>query len=221
MNQHTRVKICGITSPQDAETAVAYGADAIGINFYPKSARYVTASRAREISAAVGPYVTVVALFVNPTIDEVRRVLEQATVQTLQFQGAETAAFCEQFSLPYVKAVKVPPPDNDSEAAISVVQRAILHEAQTYSNAQGILLDTFHHRQPGGTGQKFDWRCVPDTQDFRWILAGGLTPDNVGAAISQVKPWAVDVCSGVESQPGVKDSDKVRRFIANAKQATH
>ena len=214
---HTRVKICGITSLQDAELAVASGADAIGLIFYPKSARYITATRAKEISRSVGPYVNVVALFVNAAINEVKHVLEQASIQTLQFQGEESDEFCEQFSLPYIKAVKVPAPDNDSEAAISAVQQAILHEAQTHPNARGILLDTFHKQQPGGTGEMFDWRCVPDTNHYRWILAGGLKPDNVAQAINQVKPYAVDVCSGVESKPGTKDSHKVRQFIANAK----
>ena len=221
MSYLTRVKICGITSPQDAITAATYGADAIGMIFYPKSKRYVTAKQAREITTAVGPFVNIVALFVNPTVNEVKQVLEQAQVQTLQFQGDETKEFCEQFSLPYIKAVKVPSPVKDTEAAISAVQQAIIHEAQTHDSAKAILLDTLHQQHPGGTGETFDWRCVPVTQQLRWILAGGLNPANVSDAIQQVKPYAVDVCSGVEREPGIKDSAKVKAFIENAKSVRH
>lgn len=213
MKPRTRVKICGITSIADAQLSVTHGADAIGMVFYPKSPRCVSIARAVEISRAVGPYVNVVALFVDPTAGEVKSLLSRASIQTLQFQGNENADFCEQFSLPYIKAVRVPAPDTDSEAAISVVQQTVLHECHTHPRAQGILLDTYHENQPGGTGKRFDWRCVPASQQYQWILAGGLKPDNVAEAIAQVVPYAVDVCSGVEAEPGKKDSEKLKAFI--------
>ena len=217
MTLHTRVKICGITSLQDAETAVNHGADAIGLVFYPNSPRYLPVDRAAAIANTVGPFVSVVALFVNATVNEVKRVIERVPLHYLQFHGEESADTCEQFALPYLKAVKVPRPDGNSEAAISAAQQQVIRAAQAHPRAKAILLDTLHPQQHGGTGQQFDWRCVPESESFRWILAGGLKPDNVADAIAQVRPYAVDVSSGVESGPGVKDGDKVKTFIQNAK----
>lgn len=217
LNHQTRVKICGITSVRDAEIAAAYGADAIGLVFYPKSPRYVSPDCATAIANAVGPFVSVVALFVNAASNEVKRILEQVSVQVLQFHGSESAEFCQQFAVPYIKAIKVPLPEAQTEAAVSVVQQTVIREAQLHPQATGLLLDALHKKQHGGTGQKFDWRCVPSTSRFRWILAGGLTPDNVATAIAQVKPYAVDVSTGVESKPDVKDDKKLKAFIQNAK----
>jgi phosphoribosylanthranilate isomerase len=221
MNHHTRVKICGITSLQDAETAVTHGADAIGLVFYPKSVRYISIERAAAIAEAIGPFVSVVALFVNATNNEIKRVVERVPLHYLQFHGDESAATCEQFGVPYLKAVKVPSPTSQSEAAISAVQQQVIHDAQAHPRAKAILLDTLHPQQHGGTGQKFDWRCVPNSAHFRWVLAGGLNADNVAEATAQVLPYAVDVSSGVESKPGVKDSAKVKTFIQNANLKTY
>ena len=217
MTHHTRVKICGITSPQDAEAAVAFGADAIGLNFYPKSSRYVSIEKAIEISKSIGPFVTVVGLFVNAKANEIKTVLESVPIQLLQFHGDESAEFATQFALPYIKVIKVPRPGDASEAAISAVQQAVIQTAQAHPRAQGFLLDTLHEKEHGGTGIKFDWRCVPTTNHYQWTLAGGLNHENVGEAIATVLPYAVDVSSGVESEPGKKDSEKVKRFITASK----
>ncbi len=224
MNFQTRVKICGITSPEDANRVVASGADAIGLVFYPPSSRYVELAQAKAIAEMAGPFVTVVALFVNPRVEEVKQVLNNVAVDCLQFHGDETPDFCQQFSRPYMKAVKVPPAEANDENAISRIQQDVIHQSrshqdQSHQQARAILLDTLHPKHVGGSGERFDWRCVPSSNSFRWVLAGGLNPDNVADAVEQVKPYAVDVSSGVESQQGVKDPEKVRQFIANVRAA--
>ena len=212
-----RVKICGVTSVADAEAAVVHGADALGLNFYPPSARFLEAKDAIAIADTVGPFVSLVALFVDASAGDVKRVVDRVTVQLLQFHGDEPAEFCEQFSLPYIKAVKVAAPVDQTESAISAVQQQIIHAAQAHPRAKAILLDTLTPGEHGGTGKQFDWRCVPQSKHFRWILAGGLRPDNVANAVAQVNPYAVDVSSGVESEPGVKDPEKLAAFIGAAK----
>ncbi|MGH1486083.1 MAG: phosphoribosylanthranilate isomerase [Cellvibrionaceae bacterium] len=200
----TRVKICGITSVNDALNAVRCGADAIGLVFYSSSPRYVTVKQAAEIAYAVGPFVTVTGLFVNESAEFVEQVLRQVPLQLLQFHGDETVEFCEQFSRPYIKAMRMRDGLNVDEAIAG------------YSSAIGVLLDTYRAGVPGGTGEKFDWDRVPETPACPIILAGGLTPDNVAAAVAQVKPYGVDVSGGVESTPGQKSSSKVEVFIRNA-----
>lgn len=200
----TRVKICGITSVTDALHAVRYGADAIGLVFYSPSPRYVTVKQAAEIAYAVGPFVTVTGLFVNESAESIGKVLQQVPLQLLQFHGDETVAFCEQFSRPYIKAMRMRDDLNVDEAIAN------------YSSAVGVLLDTYRAGIPGGTGEKFDWNRVPKTPACPIVLAGGLTPDNVAAAIAQTKPYGVDVSGGVETTPGHKNSSKVEVFIRNA-----
>lgn len=201
MLNRTRVKICGITRPEDGIAAARYGADAIGLVFYPSSPRYVTIAQAQAITAALPPFVTVVGLFVNATPAEVTRVLGAVRLDLLQFHGDESPANCDAHGVPYVKALRV---GGDTDI------RAL---ASSYKNARGILLDTLVQGVPGGTGQTFDWNQVPRDLAQPLILAGGLTPENVAQAIRTVRPYAVDVSGGVEASKGIKDAMKIAAFI--------
>jgi phosphoribosylanthranilate isomerase len=199
-----RIKICGITRPGDAEQALALGADTIGCVFHAESARHVTAEIAQEIQIAVGNAGTLVGLFVDPTDDQVQAVLDRIDLDVLQFHGQESPAFCEQFQRPYLKAVAM-----SADIDLSAVSEA-------YESARGFLLDSAHEGQFGGTGQRFDWDWIDAGLENRLMLAGGLSADNVGEAIRQVRPAAVDVSSGVERDKGIKDSDRMRAFIEAA-----
>jgi len=201
----TRIKICGITRAEDARIAVDLGADAVGLVFYPASPRNVSFERAREIVAAIPPFVTAVGLFVDPAQDQVEAVLRRCPLSLLQFHGDETPGFCGGFGLPYIKAVRV-------RADADLVQCL-----SPYHAAQGWLLDAYHERLYGGTGESFDWKLIPPDLARPVILSGGLTPANVGLAVRQVRPWAVDVSSGVEAAKGVKDAEKIAAFIAGVK----
>lgn len=198
----TRAKICGITRVEDALSAIEHGADAIGLVFYPPSPRHVSVAQAAEISAALPPFVAVVALFVNPKKAEVTDVLSQVRVDLLQFHGDEDEAACSQYRLPYLKAVRVKESTN------------LIQYAQTYSSAKALLLDAYSERAVGGTGQTFDWRLIPKNMPLPIVLAGGLTSENVAEAIQQVRPYAVDVSGGVEQSKGVKDSAKIAAFMS-------
>ncbi|WP_390618271.1 phosphoribosylanthranilate isomerase [Maricurvus nonylphenolicus] len=200
-----RVKICGITSVEDAQMAVNAGADAIGLVFYAKSPRHVSVEQAREIALAAGPFVTVVGLFVNAPETEVNAILQQVPLHVLQFHGDEDLAFCEQFARPYMKALRMKP-DLDIQAAMAA-----------YPSASGILLDAYRPGVPGGTGETFDWDRVPDQAPCPLVLAGGLTSENVKQAIAATSPSAVDVSGGVEASPGKKDVEKTVSFIQAAK----
>ncbi len=184
---------------------VSAGADAIGLNFYAQSPRVVSIKQARAIALAVGPFVTVTGLFVDAEPDFIRQVLHQVPLHLLQFHGDETPSFCEAFERPYLKALRMTP-ELDVKAAIAA------HPAAT-----GVLLDAYVPGTPGGTGETFDWGRVPQQAARPIVLAGGLTPANVGAAIAATCPYAVDVSGGVESAPGVKDPDKVQKFIRQAR----
>ena len=200
----TRVKICGVTTPGDARTAADAGADAVGINFHPPSPRAVGPLMAAEIAAALPPFVAAVGVFVDPDADRVRRILDRVRLDGLQFSGDESAEFCRAFGLPYIK-VAVMAADLDFAA----------FEAR-YPDARALLLDTHDEHLAGGTGRPFDWSTWPDSHR-RLILAGGLEPDNVAAAISATQPYAVDVASGVEGDvKGRKDAELVRRFVEQA-----
>ena len=199
-----RIKICGITTPEDAEQALALGADTVGCVFHAASTRYVTTEIAQHVRVAVGDAGTLVGLFVDPTIDQVHAVLERVELDVLQFHGQESPAFCEQFQRPYLKAVAMSP-DVDLAAVNSA-----------YCSARGLLLDSAREGQFGGTGHRFDWEWIGAGLEHRLMLAGGLTADNVGDAIRQVRPAAVDVSSGVEKAKGIKDSDRMRAFIEAA-----
>ena len=199
MTQRTRVKICGITDPQSAEAVISAGADAMGMVFYPASPRHLSLENARDIAAVAHPFVSLVGLFVDASREDIDRVLEHVPLQLIQFHGNETPEFCEAVGLPYGKALRV-----QSHAGL----REKMNE---YQQAQAILLDTYKKGVPGGTGETFDWALVPESSQ-KIILAGGLHPENIGRAIHQVKPYAVDTSGGVESAPGVKDTDRIRAF---------
>ena len=199
-----RIKICGITRPGDAEQALVLGADTVGCVFHAESARHVTADIAQDIQIAVGNAGTLVGLFVDPTFDQVQAVLDRIDLDVLQFHGQESPAFCEQFQRPYLKAVEM-----SVDVDLAAVNKA-------YESARGLLLDSAHEGQFGGTGQRFDWGWIDAGLENRLMLAGGLSADNVGEAIRQVRPAAVDVSSGVERDKGIKDSDRMRAFIEAA-----
>lgn len=197
----TRIKICGITRPGDAVAAAEAGADAIGLVFYPSSPRAVTISQARNICAALPPFVTRVGLFVDSEREAVAEVVAAAPIDLLQFHGAEKAADCEGYGVPYIRAARVQP-GFDLDQFTS-----------RYAGACGILLDSYQDGIQGGTGAAFDWSLIPDRRDKPLILAGGLTVENVAGAIRRVRPFAVDVSSGVESAKGIKDVGRIAAFI--------
>jgi len=200
-----RSKICGITRLEDALAAIEAGADAIGFVFYAKSPRAVTPEQARGIIAALPPFVTTVGLLVDMPRAELTALLKTVPLDLLQFHGDETAADCAGYARPYIKALRVQAGD-DVSAMIAL-----------YPEASGILLDTFVAGVPGGTGEAFDWSLVPKQSPKPIILAGGLTAENVRAAIEQVQPYAVDVSGGVEQSKGIKSAEKVRAFIRAVK----
>jgi phosphoribosylanthranilate isomerase len=203
----TRTKICGITRVEDALAAAAAGADAIGLVFVAKSPRHVTPAQAAEIGSALPPFVTRVALFVNPDPAQVEAVLRQARPDVLQFHGEESPAFCRSFGAPYMKAARVKP-------GVDLLQFAAL-----YADAQGLLLDAWSEGAHGGTGERFDWALIPPDLPRPVILAGGLHPGNVAEAVRAVRPWAVDVSSGVEAAKGIKDAAKIAAFIKEVRNA--
>ncbi|ADR61265.1 N-(5'-phosphoribosyl)anthranilate isomerase [Pseudomonas putida JB] len=204
---NVRSKICGITRIEDALAAAEAGADAIGFVFYAKSPRAVDVRQARAIIAELPPFVTTVGLFVNASRCELNEILEVVPLDLLQFHGDETPQDCEGYHRPWIKALRVRPGD-DLEAA-----------CRLYAGARGILLDTYMPGVPGGTGEAFDWSLVPARLGKPIILAGGLSADNVGQAIAQVKPYAVDVSGGVEQAKGIKDAAKIEAFMRAVKQA--
>lgn len=196
-----RSKICGITRLEDGLAAVAAGADAIGLVFYARSPRAVSIEQARAVVAGLPPFVTTVGLFVDMPQRDIEAVLAAVPLDLLQFHGDESAAECEALGRPYIKALRVRA--QDDVAAL----------VDAYPGARAVLLDTFVEGVPGGTGQAFDWALVPATLSKPVILAGGLTPGNVAAAIAQVRPYAVDVSGGVEASKGIKDATKVKDFV--------
>jgi len=197
----TRVKICGITRAKDALSAIEYGADAIGLVFYEGSPRHVTLEQAGQIAAAVAPFVTLVGLFVNASPSGIRHVLENVPLGLLQFHGHEANDDCNRYGLPFIKSVAMKP-DTDLQEQIRM-----------YHDARGILLDAWQPQTHGGGGQAFDWTRVPHDLAVPVILAGGLTVANIAAAIRQVRPYAVDVSSGVESGKGIKSAGMISAFM--------
>ena len=206
MSPRTRVKICGITRPADGAAAAQAGADAIGLVFYPPSPRYLALERAREIRDALPPFVQTVALFVNADAAQVAQVISAVGPGLLQFHGDETPEFCAQFGVPFVKACRI-------RAGIDVAQYL-----QPYSRAAAWLVDSFVPEY-GGVGESFDWSLVPRSLARPLILSGGLDAKNVARAVRTVRPWAVDVSSGVESAKGIKDAGKMAAFVAEVRNA--
>ncbi len=198
------IKVCGITRAEDAVIASDLGADAIGLVFYPSSPRAVVADNIAAISAGVSADVTIVALFVDPSAEAVHQVIDSGYVDLLQFHGSESEEFCMSFDIPYMKAFRVGL-DADLHQAVSA-----------YPSAELILLDSYDKGAPGGTGKSFDWSkaaLISSSALPKLVLAGGLNPDNVVQAIATVNPYGVDVSSGVESSPGIKDAAKLMQFI--------
>jgi phosphoribosylanthranilate isomerase len=206
----TRAKICGITRVEDALNAVHAGADAIGLVFYAPSPRCVTIAQAQAIVAAMPPFISVVGLFVNATTTEIQSVSSQVRLDIIQFHGDETPEHCEQacaqINLPYYKAIRVKPDTN------------LLQYAIDFKAAKALLLDTYSEQAYGGTGHVFDWNLIPKNLTKPVILAGGLDASNVGAAIKQIQPYAVDVSGGVEITKGIKDSEKIAAFMQAIKE---
>ena len=197
----TRVKICGITSPEDAKFICASGVDAIGLVFFEKSPRNVTAQQAAEICKVIPPFVTVVGLFVNMPEAEVNKILKVVSLDLLQFHGAESPKYCSSFSRPYIKAV---PMTGLTDFAAY---------ADQYTDAKGFLVDSHAPDTVGGSGKTFDWNQIPTDYPKPIILAGGLNPENIAVAIKTTSVYAVDVSSGVEALAGTKDQAKVEKFM--------
>lgn len=200
----TRVKICGITRCQDAQLAVDAGADAIGLVFYEKSPRFVSHVQAAEICNQIPAFVSRVALFKDAEQTFVESVLARVEVDLLQFHGSETPGYCEQFNRPYIKAIGIKGIEHDAGFLMS--------SAETFQSAKALLLDGHAPGEAGGSGESFDWSAI-STIDKPVVLAGGLTVENVHQAINLVHPYAVDVSTGVESSPGIKDKHKIAAFM--------
>jgi phosphoribosylanthranilate isomerase len=206
MQHRTRIKICGLTREADVDAAVLAGADAIGFVMYPKSPRHVTTMRARELAHRLPPFVTPVCLFVNAAEDEIAAALEAIPQLVPQFHGDESPSTCRRAGRPYLRAARM------------AAGFDLLDFASQFSDAQAILLDA-HVDGYGGGGKVFDWSLIPSDVPRPVVLSGGLHARNVTSAILQVRPWAVDVSSGVESAKGIKDVEAIRRFCDAVREA--
>ena len=204
-----RIKICGISREDDLAAAVTAGADALGFVFYPPSPRYVVPQRAAQLLARVPAFVTRVGLFVNEPAETVHSVLAQTSLDLLQFHGEEDAAYCAGFGKPWIKAARV-------KAGFDLLEYATVFASAP--GVCGLLLDA-HVDGYGGGGETFDWSLIPASLPLPVILSGGLHPGNVAGAVRAVRPWAVDVSSGVEAARGVKDAQKITEFIAGVRDA--
>lgn len=204
---NTRVKVCGITRLEDGLAAAKLGVDAIGFVFYPPSPRYVDANNASRIAASIPPFVSSVGLFVNANAVDVVNTLHSVRLDYLQFHGEESPEYCAQFGVPYLKAIRVKPGVD------------LLQYATSFRAAKALLLDAYVEGSHGGTGQGFDWQLIPANLPLPVILSGGLGPANVASAIQLVRPWAVDVSSGVEAAKGIKDADKIEQFMRGVRNA--
>ena len=206
----TRIKFCGLTRAGDVRLAGELGVDAIGLIFAARSPRHVSPEAARNLRDALAPLVDVVALFMDNTVAQVRAAIAHARPTLLQFHGSEDDAFCRRFGLPYLKGIGL----QDAEAEMS---GRLLHAR--YPRAAGFVLDGHAAGEPGGSGRRLDVSRIPDDMTKPFVLAGGLDPDNVYRAVRQASPWGVDVSSGIESEPGVKDGALMRRFVEQVRRA--
>ena len=202
----TRIKICGLTREADVDAAVTAGADALGFVLYPRSARAVTAERAGELARRLPPFVTPVLLFVNATDEDIARGLAAVPQALLQFHGDETPADCDRVGRPYLRAARMAPGFD------------LLNFASLYPRASGLLLDA-HVEGYGGSGKAFDWSLIPANVPSPVVLSGGLNPANVIDGVMHVRPWAVDVSTGVEEAKGIKDAGLMRRFCEAVREA--
>jgi phosphoribosylanthranilate isomerase len=201
MNPRTRVKICGITRLEDARHAAAMGADAIGLMLHPPSSRALSLDKALEIRRSLPPFVTATAVFLDDSEDLIAQVLHSVKPDCLQFHGSESAEFCASWGLPYLKAIPMGSIGDPRQYA------------ERFETAQGFLFDSNAAGRLGGSGDTFDWSKIPTSFDHPVVLAGGMNPSNVAEAIARVKPWGVDVSSGVEDSRGIKNAELVERFI--------
>jgi len=226
--KRTRVKICGITSLEDALMAASFACDAIGLNFYKKSPRFISSENAKVICDAIAPFVTTTALFVDADESEVKKILDTVRIDLLQFHGNESEQFCASFSKPYIKVISIKSANGQDIANAESQQKLVLESISRFSSAQGFLIDHFDPVKIGGTGKTFDWRVIPESLKGKIILAGGLHAANVKQAIAEVAPYAVDVSSGVEkfangvqgeTLKGKKDKQRMAEFFSAVKEA--
>ena len=202
----TKVKICGITNYKDAAKSLDYGADALGFIFYEKSKRYINPKEAAKIIKELPPFLTKVAVFVDSSFRQINKITSELSINTVQLHGNETPEFCAKFKQTVIKALRIRTSVN-------------LQEVDSFP-AQAILFDTFSETEFGGTGKSFDWNILKNLRtDKKIILSGGLNPDSIEQAIKTVRPYAVDVSSGVEKSPGIKDHTKIKKFIEAVKNA--
>ncbi len=206
MNQRTRIKICGLTREADVDAAVNAGADAVGFVFYEGSARYVTLARAVQLAKRLPPFVTPVGLFVNASAQQIDAAIAALPQLVLQFHGDEPPETSRGFGRPYLRAARMRPGFD------------LLDFAASHAGAQAVLLDT-HVSGFGGSGKVFDWSLVPPNVPLPVVLSGGLHAANVAEGIARVRPWAVDISSGVESSKGIKDAEAMRRFCEAVREA--
>ena len=197
----TRVKICGITRAQDAIAASDSGVDALGLVFYAGSSRHIELETAKAIMKVIPPFITTVALFKDATVEQVNEVTQELDFDLLQFHGSESPEFIQQFHHPYLKAIGM----QDPTGLPSTIAR--------FERSKGFLLDSHAAGAAGGTGETFDWDTIPSELRQQIILAGGINPDNVAECITRIKPYAIDVSSGVESSPGIKDQGKIEQLM--------
>ena len=205
---HTRIKFCGLTRAEDVRLAVELGVDYVGLVFAPDSPRRLLLGQARMLRDLVPEEIAVVALMMDNRAGEIEAVLESIRPDLLQFHGDEDEAFCAAFGQPYFKAIAMGGEAGDAMAAVA-----------GYPSASGFLFDGHAAGEQGGSGKRFDWKRMPHLLEKPFLLAGGLSADNVGVAIRTAQPWGVDVSSGVESAPGIKDAEKMRRFVEEARRA--
>ncbi|MGS1078698.1 phosphoribosylanthranilate isomerase [Pseudoxanthomonas beigongshangi] len=204
----TRIKFCGLTRAEDVRAAVELGVDYVGLVFAPRSPRRLLIGQARMLRDLVPEEIAVVALMMDNPASDVESVIEHVRPDLLQFHGDEEDAFCAGFPLPFLKAIAM---GGASEGAFTTVAR--------YPSAHGFLFDGHAAGEQGGSGKRFDWKQMPQAVERPYLLAGGLSPDNVAVAIRTAHPWGVDVSSGVESAPGVKDIEKMRQFVEEVRRA--
>jgi phosphoribosylanthranilate isomerase len=196
-----RIKICGITNLGDALFAVELGASALGFNFYPKSPRYITPDKAADIIKDLPSHIATVGIFVNPTFDDVRASIDASHIQIAQLHGDESITFCWDINVPVIKAIR---PNTEAD----------LEKAKLFSTLFGLLIDAPNEKQYGGTGQRANWPLASKiAAEYPIYLAGGLNTDNVIDAITKVNPYGIDICSGVESRPGCKSQEKMKKLF--------
>lgn len=201
MNVRTRIKFCGMTRKEDILAAVEMGVDAVGMILYQGSKRAIDLQKAAELTQCIPPFVSLVAVLVNPERSLVQQILRDLPLHCLQFHGEETPEFCESFQFPYIKAIP------------AVDKNQIMEQSRRYLHAKAILLDTPVNNEHGGTGISFDWDRIPEKLEKPLILAGGLNAQNIGEAVQKIHPYAVDLCSGIEERAGIKDRKKMLAFI--------